>query len=99
MKLKWTLTAEENLVNITDYILGRFTKKEVNFFFLAVHRVIGIVFEYPEIGSFYNQTIYRHILISKQTYLFYKVENNTVYLVTFFNNSQDPQKLLSILYS
>ncbi len=99
MTIVWTNTAEKNIEKISDYILEKFTKKEVDDFLDKVDKIIANVLEFPNIGHFYNDTIYRHILISKQTYLFYKIEDENIILITFFNNSQNPDKLLNILFS
>jgi plasmid stabilization system protein ParE len=99
MKIIWTQTAENNIEAITDYILSNFSKREVNKFLDEVEKTIANVVKYPHIGNIYKKTIFRHILISKHTYLFYRIENDHVLLITFFNNNQNPYKLNGILFS
>ena len=50
-----------------------------------------------EVGSQYEKTEYRKFLVAKQTYLFYKVENQTIYLSVFWNNAKNPIGLNTVL--
>lgn len=99
MKVVWTDEAEINIQQIIDYIFNKFTKKEVDGFLEKVDKTVDNIINYPEIGLVYEKTIYRKILVSKQTYCFYRLENDKIILVAFFNNTQNPNKLLNILFS
>lgn len=97
MKIIWTETALESYEEIVNYISHKFTMKEaVDFLDKTEARLVNISNNF-EIGSQYKKTEYRKFLISKQTYLFYKIENQTIYLSVFWNNAKNPLGLNTIL--
>ena len=58
--------------------------------------VVANIVKFNEIGQIYKKTEYRYILISEQTYLFYRLETDTIYIVKLWLTFQDPQKLKTI---
>lgn len=99
MRVIWTDQAEETHQEIIDYIQSKFTTKEVIDFIDLTDSVIENICNNIEIGLPYKKTIYRQFLVSKQTYLFYKIENETIYLSVFWNNVKNPIDLNNILRS
>ena len=56
-------------------------------------RVIGILAEYPEIGTLENEEKeIRGLTIVKQVNVFYKVKDNQLIILNFFDNRQDPKE-------
>lgn len=56
-------------------------------------RVIGILAEYPEIGTLENEEKeIRGLTIVKQVNVFYKVKDNQLSILNFFDNRQDPKE-------
>ena len=99
MEIIWTNTALESYEEIVDYITAKFSLKETNDFINTTDSIINIIKLNSKIGRPYEKTIYRQFLISEQTYLFYKLEDNKIYLSIFWNNSKNPLELGSILRS
>jgi plasmid stabilization system protein ParE len=99
MEIIWTNTALESFEEIVDYITAKFTLKEANDFINSTDSIINMIKQNSRIGRPYKKTIYRQFLISEQTYLFYKLENNKIYLSIFWNNSKNPLDLDAILRS
>lgn len=97
MKIIWTETALESFEEIVDYINNKFTLKEANDFLDKTEASLIIISNNLEVGSQYKKTNYRQFLIAKQTYLFYKIENQTIYLSVFWNNAKNPIGLNTIL--
>lgn len=99
MEIIWTNTALESYEEIVDYITAKFTLKETNDFINTTYTVINLIKQNNKIGGPYKKTIYRQLLISEQTYLFYKLEDNKIYLSIFWNNLKNPLELNTILRS
>jgi plasmid stabilization system protein ParE len=97
MKIIWTETALESFEEIVDYISNKFTLKEANDFLDKTEASLIIISNNLEVGSQYKKTKYRQFLIAKQTYLFYKIENQTIYLSVFFFYVKNPIGLNTIL--
>ena len=97
MKIIWTETALESYEEIVTYISHKFTMKEAVDFLDKTEASLIIISNNFEVGSQYKKTKYRKFLIAKQTYFFYKIENQTVYLSVFRNNAKNPIGLNTIL--
>ena len=97
MRISWTQTAVESFSAITDYIFERFSAKEVNDFIIKSEERIDLIVHNNSIGLQYKKTIYRQILIAEQTYLFYRMESDVIYLLVFWNNAKNPLDLDRVL--
>ena len=97
MKIIWTETALESYEEIVNYIKYKFTMKEAVDFLNKTEASLLIISNNIEVGSQYEKTEYRKFLVAKQTYLFYKVENQTIYLSVFWNNAKNPIGLNTVL--
>lgn len=97
MKIIWTETALESYEEIIDYINYKFSMKEVVDFIDKTEAILSIISNNFEVGSQHKKTEYRKFLIAKQTYLFYKIGNQTIYLSVFWNNAKNPLDLNTIL--
>lgn len=89
MKIEWTLTAKNDYWKNIEYLENRWTEKEVLSFInevdyslnlLSKGNVIFTKSDYP--------TVYKMVVI-KQIVLYYSIENETIYLLRFWNSYQD----------
>ena len=96
MKVIMTNTAIVDYFQIIDYIVAKFSLKTGEEFKIKMDFVVANVVKFNEIGQVYQKTEYRYILISEQTYLFYRLETNKIYIVKLWLTFQDPQKLKTI---
>ena len=97
-KLKWTLNAKEDLLNVVDYIKKDSLsatrkayeqikeKAQSNNFFPLKGRVV------PELQK-EGITIYRE-LITQPYRIMYKIENDIVYIMAIFDSRQNVEELL-----
>lgn len=51
------------------------------------------------IGSKYKKTFYTKFLVSNRVYLFYKIEQEIIYIILFWDNKRNPLDLDVILSS
>jgi plasmid stabilization system protein ParE len=93
-KLFWTEEAIDNLENILDYLINNWSEKEVIEFKKKLSRQIKLILNNPFMCpvSEYNPRLRRSFL-SKQTTIFYELENNIIYIVHVFVNYQDIKKI------
>ena len=96
MEVKMTNTAIDDYFDIIDYIVAKFSLKTGEDFKIKMDSVVANIVKFNEIGQIYKKTEYRYILISEQTYLFYRLETDTIYIVKLWLTFQDPQKLKTI---
>lgn len=93
-KIEWSLEAQINLNNIIAYLEDEWTEKEVRYFSERLEKQLSILRQTPEI---YKQSIRRAGLrecqVTHHNTVFYSFDDESVYIVTIFDNRQDPQKL------
>lgn len=97
-KVIWTLTAKNSYHEETDYIYFKWNLKEVVKFENLVNNEITRISINPYIGKISFENIYS-LSISKQTTLFYSINNvtNTIVLIMFWNNQKNPEDLNKLL--
>lgn len=89
MKIEWTLASKNDYWQNIEYLENHWSEKEVlNFIneidyslnLLAKGNVIFTNSDYPD--------VYKMVII-KQITIYYSIENETIYLLRFWNNYQD----------
>lgn len=96
MKIIITTQAEKNLIDITDYLYAKFGEIVIQRFLEKINSFKIQISSHPEIGKKYYNGIYVFLLI-KQINAFYRIENNKIIILTFWDNRQNPTKLIKIL--
>lgn len=93
-KIIWTDEAFEGLKNILDYLEARWTKREIKKFAKLLEEQLALIQKNPELFPVTQKSnLIRRSVLSKQTTIFYKIEKNSIYLVSLFDNRQNPGKL------
>jgi plasmid stabilization system protein ParE len=88
--LRWTNESVKNLEEILNYITSNFTDNEVYKFKSKLIDVLDLISKNPLMfpsSNFYPN--FRKAVISKQTTLFYVIEENIIYLIHLHLNSKD----------
>jgi hypothetical protein len=89
MKIEWTLVSKNDYWKNIEYLENHWCEKEIlNFIneidysinLLAKENVLFIKSDYPNVYK---------IVVIKQITLYYCIENETIYLLRFWNNYQD----------
>ena len=89
----WSEPAKENYWQNIDFLLENWHEKQVINFINAVDNHIGLIQENPKLFALTDYQNVRSVLIVKQITLFYRIKNNTVELIRFWNNHQNPKRL------
>ena len=93
-KLIWSDEALQGLKRIIEYLEQRWTQKEIKKFARLLDKQLNIIKDNPLIFPQSNKSEgIRKSVLSKQTSIYYKVEENKIYLLTLFDNRQDPNRL------
>jgi plasmid stabilization system protein ParE len=90
----WSLTAKFTYNQILEYLFENWTVKELEAFIDRTEEVINHIIGNPLLYPFSLQGNTHKCVVVKQVSLFYRIKGNTVELLVFWDNRQDPAKLL-----
>ena len=94
MKIIWSEDAVNDYHNTIEYLLSKWTEKSAISFIEEVDSILELIQILPEIfPEFSDFPDVRRAVIRKQISLFYKIDKDTIYLVRFWNNYQNPDSL------
>tara|TARA_R110001599_G_scaffold3619_1_gene19933 strand:- start:5156 stop:5446 length:291 start_codon:yes stop_codon:yes gene_type:complete len=93
MKIVWTKKARKRFGEILEYIELKFGSTARRSFITKTKDFTRLLYEFPEIGTLeIPEKKIRGFQITKQTRVFYRLKNDQIILLTFFDSRQDPQK-------
>ncbi|NPA45563.1 MAG: type II toxin-antitoxin system RelE/ParE family toxin [Chlorobi bacterium] len=90
----WSKTAEIDYIKNIDFLLETWYEKQALDFIDAVNKHLNLISNNPKIFALTDYYNVRSVLIVKQIRLFYRIlDDNSVELIRFWNNYQNPNKL------
>ncbi|OMQ08990.1 hypothetical protein BXU01_18750 [[Flexibacter] sp. ATCC 35103] len=92
-----TIVLTENAEKTYFDILNKYSETKVVSFSRKSISVLEIIQQNNQVGSKYKKTAYRKFLVSNEVYLFYKIEQEIIYVVLFWDNKRNPINLDIIL--
>ena len=93
-KVEWSDEAITQLSKIYDYLEQNWTGREIRKFSVRLERVIELIAQYPRMFAVsQHKKKVRRCILTKQNSLYYKVDRHRIFIVTLFDNRQDPKKL------
>ena len=93
MKISWTPQAKISYFNIIEYLQEEWTDKEIKKFAHKTEVILKLISKNPKVFIRSGKKDIHKGFITKQISLYYKIEKEGVVLLTFWNNSQSPDKL------
>jgi plasmid stabilization system protein ParE len=93
LTIVWSRRASLKFDQIISYLIVEWGEKSTKEFFIKVFEFLETLSEYPEIGSIENKE--KNILgftIVKQVTIFYRITNDKILILLFFDNRQNPRK-------
>jgi len=93
MQVYVTPRAERNFDSIVDYIKHKWGEKTAKEFVQKVDEIFKLLKDYPLMGQVENNDI-RGFQLSRQTRIFYRIRDNKIIILSFFDVRQDPKKKL-----
>ena len=96
MRVEWTDYAEMRRDQIADYIFDYFGFKRMEKFMQEVDYAVNMLVRSPHIGPidplFNDRSVsYRSIIINGLSKLVYRIDNDTIYIVAFWDTRCEPE--------
>ena len=93
LEIKWSKKADQKFDKILEYLILNWGENVTKNFVKKVYDFLDILAEYPEIGSIENKEKgIRGFTIVKQVNIFYRIKDQNIILLDFFDKRQDPKK-------
>lgn len=94
LEIYWSKRAEKQLDEILIYLQNEWGENVTKNFAKKIYYFLDLLSKYPNLGTIENkEKQIRGFPIVKQVSLFYKIDNDRIILLSFFDNRQDPQKM------
>ncbi|MGH1385064.1 hypothetical protein [Kordia sp.] len=100
MEIIWTKLAKITYIEILENLTKRWTKNELVSFNNLTNELLEKIQNNKIVYPYVNHSLRIHkVIIHKNVSLFYKkdADANKIYLITFFNNRMNPEKLKELL--
>lgn len=89
----WSKKADEKLDQILVYLEDEWGENVTRAFVRKIYDFLDILSEFPEIGTLENaERNIRGFVIVKQLTVFYKIKDDKIILLNFFDNRQNPKR-------
>ncbi|OFX25042.1 MAG: hypothetical protein A2033_10030 [Bacteroidetes bacterium GWA2_31_9] len=96
--IKLSKRADIKFDKILDYLLLEYGEESTKIFVKKVYNFLEVLSEFPEIGTIENREKgIRSFTIIEQINVFYRIENEKIIILTFFDNRQNPKKKSKII--
>ena len=89
MRIEWTFASKEDFWKNIEYLENRWSRKEVLNFINEVDYSLSLL---TKENINFTKSSYRNVykmVIIKQITMYYSIDNETIYLLRFWNNHQD----------
>ena len=92
-KIYWTDSALEELENTYHYLEVNWTEREIKSLSMEIERVLHLISDNPKIFPPSDTANVRKVNVKKFNTLYYRqVDDETVEILSFFSNKQNPDK-------
>lgn len=92
-RIFWSERAKNDYKGILRYLIQNWSAKEVVKFTDRIERNIRHISANPEIGTISKKKSVRRLVVSRQTSMYYQIIHGDIYIITIFDNRQNPDKL------
>ena len=94
-KLIWSDEALNNLKGIIDYLENRWTIREIKKFAQLLAQQLKLIENNPLLFAESDKSNgLRKSVLSRQTTIYYRVINHDIWIITLFDNRQNPNKMI-----
>lgn len=91
-KVIWTPQAEQTFETVLDYLEMEWSEKEKVNFVKATDKIIQLISRQPYLFRRVSKPGFREALVTKHNLLLYKIKENSIDLITFWDTRKDPKK-------
>ncbi len=91
----WSPAAKNDYINILEYLNTRWGQQEVTSFISRTDKTLQLISANPRlfVSSAKKPAVHRCVLTS-QISLYYRINNQNIELLRFWDNRMDPEKLI-----
>ncbi len=93
MQIVWSDDAVADYHQNIDFLLEKWSVQVAVEFMEDVETIIELVERQPEIYPLTDYQGIRKAVVRKQITLFFRLKDETIHLIRFWNNYQDPERL------
>jgi len=93
LKIQWTKRAAQSFDKIVNYIEEHWSLTSARNFVQKTNNLIAQIAENPDMCQHIEGKDLKKGVISYQTALYYRVKNDAIHLITFWDNRRDPKSL------
>ncbi len=93
MNVIWSDRAKISYFEVIEFILKKWTVREVRKFDDKTKKIISLIEKSPEMFPTSKKKNIRKCVLTKQTSLYYTITDEKVFLVTFWDNRRNPKTL------
>lgn len=94
-KLIWSDEALNNLKGIIEYLENRWTTREIKKFAQLLDKQLKLIENNPLLFAESDKSNgLRKSVLSRQTTIYYVIINHDIWIITLFDNRQNPNKLI-----
>ena len=92
-KLFWTELADKELEEAIIYLEENWTEREIKNLFIKLDTTLKILTSNPFIFQISDiEEDIRRAVIAKYNSLYYRINSDTIEIISFYNNRKDPNK-------
>lgn len=91
--ITWSPAARISYLTILEYVKEEWTYKEVEAFANHTEGVLELIRQNPSLYQYSKKSDTHRCVLTKQVSLFYRIRNQEIELLVFWDNRQDPDKL------
>lgn len=91
-KVFWTENALSELADTYEYLENRFTARELNKLSLEIDQTLKLISQNPRLFPLSESKGARKAVVRRLNTMYYRENQNTVEILSFFSNRQNPMK-------
>lgn len=93
LKVRYSLRARQEEIELLDYIVRKFGTEKANQIYQRIEKVLEAISKMPDMyKASEKQTGLRECILSKQTSIYYRVQEDHIEVVSFRPNRKDPDQ-------
>lgn len=94
MKIRISAKAEASFFHIKEFISTKWSENIAAEFEIKTLKILDLLSRHPQMFPLMDKKRnIRRCLITKQTSMYYRIDENEIFIITFFDNRQNPETM------
>lgn len=89
----WSPTARRSYFSILGYLDDNWTRRELTNFAKKTLKTLDLIADNPSLFQYSKESDTFRCVVVKQVSLYYRLKDNRIELITFWDNRKDPDSL------